>query len=147
MTSVCRQVWSAPQVSVVQALLSPQSSSASQQPGIGSRPQVLPSQVAGLHTELGHGVQRVPQWAGSLSLTQLPPQAWKLAVQATPQVLLVQVASASGGALQRFPHAPQLVGSDRVSVSQPESGLPSQSANPASHASCAQLPRWQVALA
>ena len=74
-TSVCRQVLSAPQVSVVQALLSPQSPSLSQHPGIGSRPQVVPLQVAGLHTELGHGVQAVPQCAGSLSLTHLPPQS------------------------------------------------------------------------
>jgi hypothetical protein len=98
-TSVWRQVWSAPQLSVVQALLSPQSPSPSQHPGIGSRPHVVPSQVAGLQFESGHGVQAVPQCAGSPSLTQLPPQSWKPSVHAKPQVLLVQVAVAFGGAM------------------------------------------------
>lgn len=52
LTGVCWHVLLA-QVSVVQALLSPQSVSAVQQPAIGARPQVPSAQMAGLQVVPG----------------------------------------------------------------------------------------------
>jgi hypothetical protein len=71
----------ASQVSSVQALPSSQALRSAQQPGIGSRPQVVPSQVAVLQGALGQGSHDVPQWSMSLSLTQSVPQRWKPASQ------------------------------------------------------------------
>jgi hypothetical protein len=51
--------------SVVQGLSSPQSASAVQQPAMGARPHVAPSQVAGLQRDDGQGEQEAPQVATS----------------------------------------------------------------------------------
>jgi hypothetical protein len=90
-------------VSVVQPLLSPQSPSVSQQPSIGARPHVAPSQVAGLQTELGQGVHDVPQVATSRSLTHWSPQRWNPALQAKPHWPPSQVGVAWAGAWQQLP--------------------------------------------
>jgi hypothetical protein len=65
----------ASQVSIEHGLASVQSPSTVQHPAIGARPHVAPSQVAGLQTEDGQGVQAVPQVATSSLRTQVPAQA------------------------------------------------------------------------
>lgn len=86
-----------------------------------------------------HTVVHAPQFASSLSrfvsqpLPWLPSQLPQFVSQPlTSHVLLTQVELAFASA-QTFPHVPQLLASLVVGVSQPFAGLPSQSAQPASH--------------
>jgi hypothetical protein len=86
----------------------------------------------------GQAVPQAPQFARSVSdaisqpLSCFPSQSRSPSLQVVPQTPASQLAVAPGPAAHALPHSPQLL-MVVVAVSQPLSGLPSQSSNPCRH--------------
>lgn len=72
-------------------------------------PHVPAMQVADAPTMTGHGTHAVPHVAVALLDTHVPPQAWKPALQVTPQALPLHEAEPFAGVAQGEHDAPHVV--------------------------------------
>ncbi len=116
-------------------------------------PQALPVQAGDAPATAGQTVPQVPQCVGSEVRSAshpsdaIPLQSPAPALHAKPHTPAAHVDVARGGVLHVVPQAPQWMGEDVRSVSQPLETMRSQSARPGAHAAILHVPEVHAGVA